>query len=99
MTAGVTLPKAILLQCASASLAPVSGVHRPQRDVAHYRARWYRVCAVRVAGSDPRRAGVRVLPEIRPVARSEEHPSELQSLMRISYAVFCLKTKKKQLEI
>src|SRR3546814_7030520 len=27
-------------------------------------------------------------------ARSEEHTSELQSLMRISYAVFCLKTKK-----
>src|SRR3546814_1272438 len=28
--------------------------------------------------------------------RSEEHPSELQSLMRISYAVFCLKKKKHQ---
>src|SRR3546814_3572078 len=28
------------------------------------------------------------------VWRSEEHTSELQSLMRISYAVFCLKTKK-----
>src|SRR3546814_3306617 len=28
-----------------------------------------------------------------PEARSEEHTSELQSLMRISYAVFCLKTK------
>src|SRR3546814_1637828 len=28
-------------------------------------------------------------------ARSEEHPSELQSLMRISYAVFCLKKKTK----
>src|SRR3546814_4884939 len=28
--------------------------------------------------------------------RSEEHTSELQSLMRISYAVFCLKNKKKQ---
>src|SRR3546814_3034369 len=28
-----------------------------------------------------------------PVARSEEHTSELQSLMRISYAVFCLKKK------
>src|SRR3546814_7706866 len=28
-------------------------------------------------------------------ARSEEHTSELQSLMRISYAVFCLKQKKK----
>src|SRR3546814_5280975 len=29
-------------------------------------------------------------------SRSEEHTSELQSLMRISYAVFCLKKKKKQ---
>src|SRR3546814_5031915 len=29
-------------------------------------------------------------------ARSEEHTSELQSLMRISYAVFCLKKKKRQ---
>src|SRR3546814_10526582 len=29
-----------------------------------------------------------------PVRRSEEHTSELQSLMRNSYAVFCLKTKK-----
>src|SRR3546814_10263963 len=28
------------------------------------------------------------------LARSEEHTSELQSLMRISYAVFCLKQKK-----
>src|SRR3546814_7886247 len=30
------------------------------------------------------------------VLRSEEHTSELQSLMRISYAVFCLKKKKKK---
>src|SRR3546814_3465886 len=30
------------------------------------------------------------------VDRSEEHTSELQSLMRISYAVFCLKKKKKK---
>src|SRR3546814_1997234 len=29
------------------------------------------------------------------ITRSEEHTSELQSLMRISYAVFCLKKKKK----
>src|SRR3546814_3287929 len=29
-----------------------------------------------------------------PLDRSEEHTSELQSLMRISYAVFCLKKKK-----
>src|SRR3546814_9786058 len=32
--------------------------------------------------------------ERRPRPRSEEHTSELQSLMRISYAVFCLKKKK-----
>src|SRR3546814_4338919 len=31
-----------------------------------------------------------------PLGRSEEHTSELQSLMRISYAVFCLKKKKQQ---
>src|SRR3546814_7701383 len=31
---------------------------------------------------------------LRPLFRSEEHTSELQSLMRISYAVFCLKKKK-----
>src|SRR3546814_9011744 len=30
----------------------------------------------------------------KPIARSEEHTYELQSLMRISYAVFCLKKKK-----
>src|SRR3546814_2077248 len=32
-------------------------------------------------------------PELRQRLRSEEHTSELQSLMRISYAVFCLKKK------
>src|SRR3546814_9688174 len=33
-------------------------------------------------------------PQCRSMGRSEEHTSELQSLMRISYAVFCLKKKK-----
>src|SRR3546814_1627724 len=38
--------------------------------------------------------GVREIPgRHRPAERSEEHTSELQSLMRISYAVFCLKKK------
>src|SRR3546814_5789601 len=32
------------------------------------------------------------------VRRSEEHTSELQSLMRISYAVFCLKKKRKKIQ-
>src|SRR3546814_2466928 len=35
----------------------------------------------------------------RPGDRSEEHTSELQSLMRISYAVFCLKKKKKLIKL
>src|SRR3546814_3536620 len=38
-------------------------------------------------------AGNLLLPFV-PLLRSEEHTSELQSLMRISYAVFCLKKKK-----
>src|SRR3546814_7772187 len=41
----------------------------------------------RLRGQHARDAGV--------TARSEEHTSELQSLMRISYAVFCLKNKKR----
>src|SRR3546814_9161749 len=36
-----------------------------------------------------------LLNEVARVIRSEEHTSELQSLMRISYAVFCLKKKNK----
>src|SRR3546814_8283507 len=42
-----------------------------------------------------RRRGRPVI-EIDHLGRSEEHTSELQSLMRISYAVFCLKKKKQQ---
>src|SRR3546814_6924214 len=54
----------------------------------------HRGCAAAGAG-----AAVRRLPALRRDARavrSEEHTSELQSLMRISYAVFCLKKKKKK---
>src|SRR3546814_1483949 len=45
-----------------------------------------------------RNTAVQILPLVLVLAalRSEEHTSELQSLMRISYAVFCLKKKKKQ---
>src|SRR3546814_10279542 len=53
--------------------------------------------------NDEKNAERRGLPELQlhdapfdfygPAARSEEHTSELQSLMRISYAVFCLKKK------
>src|SRR3546814_1171475 len=48
-----------------------------------------------VAASEPGRGAVLTN---RPVERSEEHTSELQSLMRSSYAVFCLKKKKQKSE-
>src|SRR3546814_1837747 len=41
-----------------------------------------------------RRFDLHVRPPFQTDRRSEEHTSELQSLMRISYAVFCLKKKK-----
>src|SRR3546814_7629897 len=50
-----------------------------------------RLSEIRTLGMSGSRAGTAVG---RPWARSEEHTSELQSLMRISYAVFCLKKKK-----
>src|SRR3546814_8848014 len=43
------------------------------------------------SANDPFLTGVTVTIERDPPVRSEEHTSELQSLMRISYAVFCLK--------
>src|SRR3546814_4225184 len=51
---------------------------------------WRHGCYVRKA--DRRSPSVQSLHPI-PIPRSEEHTSELQSLMRISYAVFCLKKK------
>src|SRR3546814_6428543 len=56
--------------------------HRPTRGAGGFRSG-----AVNVTGG----GGVVVCPSAK--ARSEEHTSELQSLMRISYAVFCLKKK------
>src|SRR3546814_2632990 len=48
-------------------------------------------------GKEPRQIGTAIIMEAdQRAARSEEHTSELQSLMRISYAVFCLKKKKKK---
>src|SRR3546814_9974577 len=44
------------------------------------------------------RGAVLPLEEAEPGERSEEHTSELQSLMRISYAVFCLKKKTEEAE-
>src|SRR3546814_3184357 len=49
------------------------------------------IAALTAAGAEVRFVGGCVRDAL---ARSEEHTSELQSLMRISYAVFCLKNKK-----
>src|SRR3546814_10186206 len=58
---------------------------------------------ITVSRNDMSRNGTRLGPVCssqrrRGTYRSEEHTSELQSLMRISYAVFCLKKKKKNIE-
>src|SRR3546814_8334673 len=65
----------------------VAGVEAPFE-----RGRWARLLSERLEATDVvhlHNAHSYYLP------RSEEHTSELQSLMRISYAVFCLKKKKK----
>src|SRR3546814_3396051 len=50
---------------------------------------------IQIAGFDPIEQAV---PSTTVPIRSEEHTSELQSLMRISYAVFCLKKKNNNME-
>src|SRR3546814_2380397 len=57
----------------------------------------HRGCAISSRFAVIRRAKAHASSRIRAAMRSEEHTSELQSLMRISYAVFCLKKKKKNL--
>src|SRR3546814_10012905 len=52
-----------------------------------------RDCMAAPVGDDPAEH-VEVPRKLFDLVRSEEHTSELQSLMRISYAVFCLKKKK-----
>src|SRR3546814_6538005 len=66
----------------------------PEKEGAVWRAGAIAVSPYRVkhyCGAPP--YALRVECEDRTVTRSEEHTSELQSLMRISYAVFCLKKK------
>src|SRR3546814_8686808 len=72
---------------------PFFAQHRRDRDVARQRAggegRQARRAEQQVLGN----AGIVIVAVCREAHRSEEHTSELQSLMRISYAVFCLKKK------
>src|SRR3546814_1068724 len=74
------LPRAAEFQWTSCPRAVADG----------WRAIWYRWLP-RLRGSESRRTSAGGAPHEHD--RSEEHTSELQSLMRISYAVFCLKKK------
>src|SRR3546814_1296017 len=70
--------------------------------LARYVARKGSVCingvSLTVNDVEANRFGVNIIPHTlaQTTLRSEEHTSELQSLMRTSYAVFCLKKKTKQ---
>src|SRR3546814_7623832 len=76
----------------------IRGLHTPQGELGYSLRRDGDALVLEVAGGIDVPAGGLVLPW--PYAgepgRSEEHTSELQSLMRIWYAVFCLQKKKRQ---
>src|SRR3546814_7789783 len=66
------------------------------RPIAHTAiSRIHRILTERSLPRVKRRKDIILAANIRPKLRSEEHTSELQTLMRISYAVFCLKKKHK----
>src|SRR3546814_2765132 len=65
---------------------------RKKRDMPKGGWRWY-AKAEELAADPEVEVVVELIGGADGTARSEEHTSELQSLMRISYAVFCLKTK------
>src|SRR3546814_8761418 len=89
--------------CASSSrpsacwctIRPIDGLDRPDRGVAVAAVAGGGGVAVSFLPADPAPAADEGGTAGRR-ARSEEHTSELKSLMRISYAVFCLKRKKKR---
>src|SRR3546814_6209869 len=73
-------------------------INDPMNEALNDRQRWFlaRVGAGNFCRADDISADWKVsLKTARRDIRSEEHTSELQSLMRISYAVFCLKKKTK----
>src|SRR3546814_2638818 len=96
------------------TLFPSTTLFRSPRrslDASPPEAAWREGCRARLTSRDSCRAdpqrrarlpdglGFHARPADSRRSRSEEHTSELQSLMRISYAVFCLKKKKKTTQI
>src|SRR3546814_8144453 len=78
------------------TLFPYTTLFRSGAAVARGSARHLVSCPARAAALRHDGGGLSMVGafRLRAVRRSEEHTSELQSLMRISYAVFCLKKKK-----
>src|SRR3546814_1353228 len=78
------------------------GSVRQVRSVSRTIATWAHHILSFAVSPTPQGVAVAVLLQLnplnvsKPISRSEEHTSELQSLMRISYAVFCLKKKTKR---
>src|SRR3546814_1476306 len=73
-------------------LWPIDGIGRDHHAVLQVERR--ERLAIDVAADDQLIKALRQANHLQLEIRSEEHTSELQSLMRISYAVFCLKKKK-----
>src|SRR3546814_6179473 len=68
-------------------------LRRPHGDIGRNARKRQRPAAIHQEAELGRQGGKRRLVRQHVLDRSEEHTSELQSLMRISYAVFCLKKK------
>src|SRR3546814_3223778 len=74
--------------------APVKGVGADASGPLSFMDVWDAMCRTIMSAGSRRGAMMATLRCDHPdIERSEEHTSELQSLMRISYAVFCLKKK------
>src|SRR3546814_9690049 len=80
------------------TLFPYTTLFRSERHQHALSDRGRREFRRRIDGARPpdQRCGLAGRSRHRPGGRSEEHTSELQSLMRISYAVLCLKKKTKK---
>src|SRR3546814_5333130 len=84
------LAAALIASVLQVALVPVFPLEVTVPDRAFWQIPVIAVLVSLVAGGVGLRKAVSTDPAL---ARSEEHTSELQSLMRISYAVFCLKKK------
>src|SRR3546814_10680502 len=71
----------------------IAELSRRARSAAKPHIEAARLAAARPSGIEHRIVARLVIPRYSPGKRTEEHTSELQSLMRISSAVFCLKKK------